>query len=97
MPNIPASKEGDVGPDDVAPVAATHSVSETTATHNTIPVRSSVAVAVEPESMATESAGPASVPTTTTQEGKPSSGGGSSTPGPASSLPVALPWDTPAV
>jgi len=35
-----------------------------------------------------ESAGPVSVPTTTTQEEKPSSGGGPGTPGPAGSVQV---------
>jgi len=80
-PNIPASEEGDVEPDCVAPVAATHPVSDIPAT---TPVRSSVAAAGEPGSMATESAGPVSVPSTS-PEGKPSSGGGPGTSGPVGS------------
>ena len=80
-PNIPASEEGDVEPDCVAPVAATHPVSDIPAT---TPVRSSVAAAGEPGSMATESAGSVSVPSSS-PEGKPSSGGGPGTSGPVGS------------
>ena len=80
-PNIPASEEGDVEPDCVAPVAATHPVSDIPAT---TPVRSSVAAAGQPGSMATESAGPVSVPSSS-PEGKPSSGGGPGTSGPVGS------------
>ena len=46
-------------------------------------VRTSVAAAGEPGSMAAEPAGPVSVPATTSQEGKPPSEGGPRTPGPA--------------
>ena len=73
-------------PDEVAPVAATHSVSESSAT---TPVRSSVAAAGEPGSMATEPTEPVSVPASPSPEGKPS-GGGPRTLRPAGSPPVGV-------
>ena len=91
FPNIPTSEEGDVEPDDVAPLLLLTPFRDhrRTSPHLTR-VRSSDAATGKPKSMATESAGPVSVPTTTTQEEKPSSGGGPGTPGPAGSVQVGV-------
>ena len=80
-----AHRSGDVKPDDVVPVSATHPVSDTT------PVRSNVAAAGEPGSMATEPAGPGSTPPSPSPEGNFPFGGGPGTPGSA----VLLQWGFP--
>jgi len=80
-----AHRPGDVEPDDVARVAATVS---TDAVSDTTPIRPSVLATGEPGSMATQPAGPVSVPTVPSPEARPSFGGGSELLGPAGSPPV---------
>jgi len=61
-PNIPASEEGDVGLTTSPPLLLLTQFRRPPPKHQTTPVRSSVAAAGETESMATESAGPVSIP-----------------------------------
>jgi len=67
------SDEGDVEPDDVAPVAAIYPVLVPPSSHE---IERSIVEAVSgPESMSAEPAGPVTIPTTPASEEKPSSGG----------------------
>jgi len=64
-----SSDEGDVEPDDVAPVAATHTISNVSSTPHSRRVRPEGSPALEPESLSTQSAGLVSIPVTSISEG----------------------------
>jgi len=84
------AQKGDVEPDDIAPVAAIQTISDTrSATH--IPLVGSVDASVlEAESMSTESAGSVSVPAIPIPEGQPLLEGGHGVGGPQDSSRVTV-------
>ena len=81
--------EGDVEPDDVAPGAATHPVSDMPSTH--APVRPRDVAARGPESVSAELAGPVPVHATPSPEEAPLSGGSPGFPGPGGLLLAGVP------
>ena len=88
---LPSSEEGDVEPDDVAPVAATHTKSGIPSSTHFPLVDSEDTSVLEAESMSTEPTGPVSIsiPVLHPERGHPA-GGGHGLSGPSADRQVAV-------